>query len=447
MQSHRSFVVCLLACLWASAPLAVGESPFAFSGPPPLAVHENYLARAAMASGFCEANDETTFPPMEERLRLVRVTGAKFLGRATSSGAWTFGHQDEDAYFAGVAEHIRRFHAQDPDLVIQGCVFETTWEAVDNIAIPPWVFDAFKEPVETRNFRYQEMIFTNGRFLCEWGTKRKQLGDGSVPDITRPETRRWIYYRARRMIDAGCEALHLGQMVRMTAASDRNYKHLDAVLTMVRAHAAAIARRKWVFLDAHNMDHTPKVGERLLFDHGSNVVRMAAVKDQPLQMVFQPGLGLIGRTKGGILPAGHRVKRQPYFLEFDNGGRLSEQGKDEGKWHRAGATGCWGFQEIDWFGHLSNRERNGYLRYIWEWLRVNDPAGHSEMPLSRPFSGMRGEYRHFIASDPEHWAKGFGTEATMAELYARDWRNWKPTAEPQPPEPSGKPIPPGTATE
>lgn len=93
-----------------------------------------------------------------------------------------------------------KLHKADPEMVLQGGIFEWVTEAVNDVSVPSWVFEAFsKTPVE-RNFIYKDMIFPDAP------VQRR----GSTPDITRMKTTMWFYFLAVSYIDIGMEALHLG---------------------------------------------------------------------------------------------------------------------------------------------------------------------------------------------------------------------------------------------
>ncbi len=53
--------------------------------------------------------------------------------------------------------------AADPEMVLEACFFEVVGTKVSEIAIPDWVFKALGQPVEQRNFRFEEMIYPEGQ--------------------------------------------------------------------------------------------------------------------------------------------------------------------------------------------------------------------------------------------------------------------------------------------
>ena len=117
-----------------------------------------------------------------------------------------WGREKELAAFLKTAKpYSEALHKADPEIVLQAAAFEiVTSKEVESIAIPEHVFLEFGLPIEKRNFRYPEMLYASGRFVNHWG------GRGSVPDMSRLETRMWFFFLASRYIDDGIEAIHFG---------------------------------------------------------------------------------------------------------------------------------------------------------------------------------------------------------------------------------------------
>ena len=78
-------------------------------------------------------------------------------------------------------EQVPKVRAIDPDLILQACIFEIVTTQVEEVPVPDWAFKAFNLPVETRNFRYNDMLSPDGRRVG-W--------TGRVPDRDDPATNR-----------------------------------------------------------------------------------------------------------------------------------------------------------------------------------------------------------------------------------------------------------------
>ena len=178
-------------------------------------VLENYLSRAISMEGLLNGRGD-----LDDNIRMLRETGAKFIGRALC--LWT-GEAQLLRNLERAKNQIPRVHAADPDMVLQACIFEIVTAQVEQVPVPGWAFQRLGRPVESRNFRYADMLYADGRFKNHWRPGQ------SVPDVSRPETQLWFYFLAASYIDIGIEALHLGQTELMNH-NDRNLVHYSRLL-------------------------------------------------------------------------------------------------------------------------------------------------------------------------------------------------------------------------
>jgi hypothetical protein len=82
-------------------------------------------------------------------------------------------------------------HDKDPDMILQACEFEIVSREVEKLPVPDWAFDALNLSPEERNFRYEAMLYPNGRAHNHWRP------GSSIPDISQPETKLWFYIPGR----------------------------------------------------------------------------------------------------------------------------------------------------------------------------------------------------------------------------------------------------------
>jgi hypothetical protein len=308
-------------------------------------------------------------------------------------------------------ETARRFeqaiHQADPEIILQATAFEIVTRNVEALPIPESMFLEFGLPVEKRNFRYQDMLYANGRFVNHWGR-------GSVPDMSRVETRMWFYALASQYIDAGIEAIHFGQVGLMDKNHPGHAAWID-LLGRVRAYAHKHARRHLLICDAHTPTGGYVEGGELLFDFHSFPLRIAEVADQPVRGIVTVGYSdsIFRRSRGGVTPSGWSCEHLPYLVEFDNFGR-SNPGKP------SKAPFIWGWDEITWFALLPEAERNLWLRYAWKWVKDTDANGHLQMRGSRLMTPGRPQAPRWYWANTKSEAcpGGFNTEATIKELWA-----------------------------
>src|ERR1051325_6009723 len=120
---------------------------FQFDGRISRPVLENYLARSICIEGMLNGRG-----PLADDIRMITNSGAKYIGRALC--LWVA----ERNFFADIKrakEQAPQLLAADPEIVLEGCVFETVSPKVNGIAIPDWVFRDMGQPVEERTFRYE----------------------------------------------------------------------------------------------------------------------------------------------------------------------------------------------------------------------------------------------------------------------------------------------------
>jgi hypothetical protein len=379
-------------------------------------VLENYLNRSI---SFTELLHDDLSQPRNVRgvdpkdnLRFILETKAKFIGRALM----VWGREKNLSEFLATAKPFAEaLHKADPEIILQAAAFEIVTPAVETVSVPERVLREFGQPVETRMFRYQDMLYPDGRFVNHWGRT------GSVPDMNQLETRMWFYFLVTTYIDVGIEAIHFGQ-VGLMDKNDRTHAGWRDMLSRVRAYAREHARRHFLVCDAHTPTGGYVEDGKLLFDFHSFPLRIAEVADQPYEGVLQVGYSdsIFTKSKGGVTPSGWSCDNLPFLVEFDNFGRRNPGNSSK-------APFIWGWDEITWFALTAEKERNDWLRYAWKWVKETDPNGHLQMPGSRVMSpATREEPRWYWANTrSDACPNGFNTEETIKEI----WRAASPGKE------------------
>jgi hypothetical protein len=391
--------IALIVCLSASiAPAA----DYHFDTTISRDVLENYLSRSISMEGLLNGRGD-----LDDNVRMLKHIGAKFIGRSLC--LWG----GEASFLSNIArarQQTPKLHEADPDMILQACVFEIVTTQVEQIPVPDWVFTALGQPVEKRNFRYADMIYPPAQ-RRDWGR------NGSVPDVSRIETRLWFYYQAASYIDAGMEAIHFGQ-VELMARNDRDRANWSQLLALVRAYAAKHARRHMVLCDGHVPSGGLVADGKLLLDFHSFPLRIMEVPDKPQDAILKVGFsdGIYGRSKGGPTFSGWSCEHLPYLVEIDNFGVSKQPGKPN-----AGGIWIWGYDEITWFAQQPDTYRNTWLCYGYDWVRKTDPAAHFEMPGSRTLrSPLDGKRWYYANTKSPATPEGFGQEETIREIWAAD---------------------------
>ena len=398
----RSFHFLLSAVIVGlSTSLSAGAPDYQFDGRVSRGVLENFLARAVTFSEFLHGQGNVT-----DNIRFLTNTGAKFVGRAI----YRWGGEAGLPQLLERAKPIaRQAHEADSQFILQAACFEIVTTEVDQLPAPNWVFEAFGQPVETRHFRYDAMLYPDGKRKNHWAP------GASVPDMSQLETQLWFLYLAAAYIDLGVEAIHFGQ-VEIMDDRDPDHVHWLRMLKQVRAYAATHARRYLVLCDAHVPSGGLVHDGQLMFDFHSFPLRIDEVPDQPLKGVLKMGYldSLFGRSKGGRTPSGWDCRQLPYLVELDNFEPSGREGQN------IGAHWIWGYDEISWFAHLPIDDRNAWLRYAWKWIREHDQAGWLQMPGSRTLSGpVEGKHWYWANTRSAAVPDGFSQEETIKEIWSQ----------------------------
>ncbi len=196
-----------------------------------------------------------------------------------------------------------------------------------------------------------------------------------ISNIANIETQMYFYYNICRYIDAGFEAIHIGQAEMMMDYKDvTNAKEWDRVLTLSRSYAAQNARRGIVLFDAHSSLGSDglMIGKNLILDiqsaplFPSETIQKDGVLMCEAKHFTDDKFSYIGRTKGGTHPLGFEVDQNFTILEFDNFGRNDEPGVPtyEGFY-------SWGYDDITWFALQPEWYRNQFLTETDDFLRTD----------------------------------------------------------------------------
>ena len=374
---------------------------FQFDGRISRPVLENFLARSICIEGLLNGRG-----PLTDDIRMITNSGAKYIAR----GLCLWGAENNFlANLQRAREQVPQVLAADPDLVLEACVFETVGPKVSQIAIPDWVFKDLGQPVEERNFRYEDIIYPTGQ--------RRAIGNAQVPDESRMETQLWFYYQATSYIDLGCEGIHFGQ-VEIMNRNDHGNTNWFRLVGRVRDYAAKHARRHMVLCNGHVPTGGLMHQGNPILDFHAFPLRIKETPEKPREAILQVGYtdAIYGRGKGGKTFSGWSCDHLPYIVELDNYGRSRHPGQPnaEGEF-----LWVWGYDEITWFGLQPAEYRSKWLQYAWDWVRGADPNGFLEMPGGR--TATSAEMRWYFANNPsEVCPTGRGDEAAIRAVWVHD---------------------------
>ena len=372
-------------------------------------VLENYLSRSVSAAFFISSKT------LEDDLRALKNMGVKFVGRAT--GIWE-PEPSDDEHFEKSRYLAQRIHDMDPEIIMQACIFEAVYHYEDRFKVPAYVFEAFGLPVEDRGFCVRDMVFPEEPKGFVWGD------EGGIPDLNRIEARMWFYYRATQYIDAGYEALHMGQ-IHLYTANDRGMKKMADLMEMIRAYAKKNARRHLVLMDAHS--HGININGRLLLDYHAMPFTRVPLLDrlgEKLVMVRE------GFSEGGQCPSGWSADVMPLLMEYDNwGGKVLDDFSKYSYEERA-TKDWWGYDQIGWFANQDQAGQQHFLEYSYKWTAINNVNAYFQVPFRRTLNraavkmkradngewDLQGFYQ--INTNSPACPMGFSQEETVKKLWA-----------------------------
>ncbi|MDB6068506.1 MAG: hypothetical protein JWR26_4714 [Pedosphaera sp.] len=396
---------CLFAPQWTCAAdtnSTARPGGFQFDGKISRQVLENYLSRSICIEGMLNGRG-----PLTDDIRMLTNCGAKYVARALC--LWGAENNFLDN-IKRAKEAVPQVLAADPEIMLEGCVFETVGPKVSQIAIPDWVFKDLAQPVEQRNFRYDDMIYPEGQ--------RRPMGNAQVPDESRMETQLWFYYQAASYIDLGCECIHFGQ-VEIMNKNDHGNTNWFHLISLVRDYAAKHARRHMVLCNGHVPTGGLMHDGNPILDFHAFPLRIMETPDKPQEAILKLGFsdGIYGHSKGGKTFSGWTCEHLPYIVEFDNYGQSSHPGKPNTQ--GGGFVWIWGYDEITWFGNQPRDYRAKWLQYAWDWVRTTDTNGYVEMPGGR--TARSANMRWYYANNPsETVPEGRGDEEAIHAVWADD---------------------------
>jgi hypothetical protein len=306
-----------------------------------------------------------------DNIRAILNMGAKYVGRSIMMWGSEEDLSQYTPWLANAKRMIDTMHSVDPDIIFEAAEFEIIDQQVNLLDVPAQVFLTFDQPVVTRKFNYDSMLYSSGSH---------GMGSGQTPDMSKLEARMYYYFLACNYIDIGIEAFHFGQVGLMTE-NDPGYTNWIDLMTKVRAYGKQHARRHIVLCNAHTSgnNYNYVVNGKTIFDVNAFPMRIEQLGDTCCKAQLQVGYSdaLYGKSKGGITPSGWSCAFLPWLAEFDNFG-----GQTPGV-SSTGTIFIWGYDEITWIALRSTPDRSAWIRYAKKWMAANDTSAHLIMPGSR----------------------------------------------------------------
>lgn len=254
-------------------------------------------------------------------------------------------------------------------------------------------------------------------------------GESYFIDLTTPMAKAWFYWWAHEAVDAGFEAVHIGQFDKLArnkpfvVGGDPGFRETNKLFDLVRSHASTNARRNFVIIDGGQTNQyvqDPNLAPDLfLFDLTSGVLQIS--ETQPSNnnpsipeevgssevaghLVTGDGLGnnhdileatikdcdpvsgLYNASLAGTNHLGWHTNSNPYFVEFDNATYAYWFAPIYPPHHGQECHFPWLYDESIWFHFQPEKYRRHWLIYAWHRVRCLDVNGsaYMAMPGIRP---------------------------------------------------------------
>ena len=141
--------LCLFGLAWLFTQSAFSRD-YRFDGTMSEDVLRSYLSRSMTVMYLLTGQGD-----LDDNIRMLKDCGVKFAGRAVYNwGREQGGELALPRKLEQARQGAAKVHATDPEMILQACVFEIVSQAVEQLPIPAWVFEAFELPVETRKISH-----------------------------------------------------------------------------------------------------------------------------------------------------------------------------------------------------------------------------------------------------------------------------------------------------
>lgn len=380
--------------------------------------------------------------PHGRLLKMILNTGAKFV--FDTAILFNSDNQAMD-YLSWIIQTLKNdndfLHAADPEIICGASFAEVVPNKPIKVLLPPpgvismfWYSRPSSADPLYFDYKLMQIDYTHplGRDPTNSYDHNYHL------DLSKPEAMMWYYWLAVKCIDAGCEAIHFGDLFDGCVGypvTDAGNIHLWNLTQTIRLYARFHARRGVVLLDTHasndpadkNRAHylygwyydpgtpLPDWQRQLIFDFhslGTYYVRDSSQKcsdstsraswgTSVLPVTLSYGSGLLNHSKGGLNPQGWLCSHNPVLCRFDNGGIDEDAGCLAHPRRTMWAPDTYGYDNTSWFARQKPDQRQAIIAYTYYLIKCVDPYSHFCMPGSLLIRQEKGDdnSRYFAFSE------------------------------------------------
>ncbi len=400
-------------------------------------------------------------------------TNTQFLSRASSARGKENNFHPNSGMYATIKQLICDVnHAYDcaglNRPIIQAAILENVSDQINQLAINTDLLNSYEdalgtiEPPAVRDYYFNNqnspLLFDKERMLT--------FGKFKFENI---ETKVWFWLQATTYIDFGYTSLHMGQfsIYAKPEPPNDNFEDFAFFLDAVRDYADEAG--SFIIIggeDENNgepayVNNTMPEPKSLLFDFGGAAIRPREVVDPPEEqttgdyndcdtnvdntvfegtpcdsdvfseileaiidscVIYEGGVG----TAGGIHPLGCNIEHQPYYMYFDFGSGIVNNGSQvnwdceefEIYWNQLGVASnepqslTWGYEDTRWFATQLSKECRAWW---WEYFYCNgreltgNPHGFLQIPAVlilkfienyKCIDDIGGDGRYLLSDDP-----------------------------------------------
>jgi hypothetical protein len=261
--------------------------------------------------------------------------------------------------------------------IVGAAILEWVSKAVEEKPIPERIIAAFTGDPDFKASDFPAGVHYDIR-------KIERTDRPNTPDISKLQTRMWVYQCATTYVDMGYKQIGLDvvgwNLVNgFESAGAKGYE----IVTKIRAYAAA--KGTFVLLSSSARDADFFYNSKMLFDFRVAPLRPMETRKiinpsciAPNYAILDPKKGeTYTQTGGGIAPNGCIYDRIPFVVVFDNHSGICGTPGVADKLDYC----IYGYDESTWFNSLPEECQVLWLRYAINKVHEMSPRGHVAMPV------------------------------------------------------------------
>jgi hypothetical protein len=336
----------------------------------------------------------------------VELKASFIIDAATNWGSEDLIFSEGSSYWVAAGQAVKDINTayacallREP--IIGASLFEYVSSEVEKISITKNIITSFQDEFNAADALYYLDVYGNPKLNLKFKLNRivysHCLGEACTHyDLSKIEARMFKYYCAKKYIDDGYKALHLGiQYVQTYNDQPTGYTNTYNLCNKIRAYAASIG--SFVLLDFDQSEtlyynNTPQI----INDFNLSPIRPDELSASCSYLETHltsynsaaPIQSVINHYTGGTAPSGCFFSdRGPYILWWDNNGGYptgADPVSDHDPTHHNAGYDVWGYDEVKWFQEVSDLYSScapGYLKDLVCTIRSLENSHRGYIPI------------------------------------------------------------------